>query len=127
MVFIPYNNNSIEINFYTSTNNRAPLIEFLDSLNNKNVKAKVFERLTFIRNNKSLLKEPFSKHLEDGIFELRIKFSNLNIRILYFYFENSLIITNAFLKKTNKTPRKEIDKAKRYRQDYINRKGVHHA
>lgn len=126
MVFIPYNN-SIEINFYTSTNNRVPLIEFLDSLNNKNVKAKVFERLTFIRNNKSLLKEPFSRHLEEGIFELRIKFSNLNIRILYFYFENSLVITNGFLKKTNKTPRKEIEKAKRYRQNYINDKGGNYA
>ena len=127
MVFIPYNNNKIEIIVYQSVNNRIPFDDFLCSLNNKKVEGKILESLSLIKEDKSLLKEPLSKYLEDGIFEIRIRFSNLNIRILYFYFENSLVITNGFLKKTNKTPRKEIDKAKRYRQDYIDRKGVHHA
>ena len=124
MVFIPYNNNKIEIIVYQSVNNRIPFDDFLCSLNNKKAEGKILESLSLIKEDKSLLKEPLSKYLEDGIFKIRIRFSNLNIRILYFCFENSLIITNAFLKKTNKTPRKEIDKAKRYRQDYISRKEV---
>ena len=64
--------------------------------------------------------EPYSKHLSDGIFELRVK-SGTNIsRILYFfYIEKKIILTNGFLKKTMKTPHDEIKRAKEYRADYI--------
>lgn len=123
MSYIPYNTNKIELSFYQTDNNRTPFYDFLSSLDNRKAKEKILRSLSLIKEDKSLLKEPLSKHLKDGIFELRIWISNLNIRILYFYFEKELVITNAFLKKTNKTPMKEINKAKRYRQDYINRKG----
>ena len=32
------------------------------------------------------------------------------------------ILTNGFIKKTQKTPRNEIEKAKKYRADYMDRK-----
>jgi phage-related protein len=62
--------------------------------------------------------------LSDGIFEIRAKVSSNICRVLYFfYFGNQIILTNGFVKKTSKTPAKEIEKAKRYRKDYIQRKG----
>ena len=70
-----------------------------------------------------MLREPHSKELEDGIFELRAKVSTNISRVLYFfYFGNQIILTNGFIKKTFKTPDKEIEKAKKYRKDYIQRK-----
>lgn len=68
------------------------------------------------------LKEPYSKYLEDGIFELRGKVGNDISRVLYFfYYEGKIIVTNGFIKKTQKTPRKQIKIAKERRKDYIER------
>ncbi len=68
------------------------------------------------------MREPYSKHLEDGIFELRGKVGSDISRVLYFFYHNGVIIlTSGFIKKTRKTPKEEIQKAKRYRKDYLER------
>lgn len=65
---------------------------------------------------------PYSEQLEDGIFELRIKFGSNITRILYFFFVGkNIILTNGFMKKTQKTPPNEIAKAKQYRKIYLTR------
>ncbi|MGN1281915.1 MAG: type II toxin-antitoxin system RelE/ParE family toxin [Succinivibrio sp.] len=59
-----------------------------------------------------------TKLLDDGIWELRPG----NNRVLYFYFrDETFVILHHFRKKTQKTPKKEIDKAKREKQDWIER------
>ena len=64
------------------------------------------------------LREPHSKHVEDGIFELRAKQGSDISRVLYFFFVGKkAILTNGFLKKTMK----EIGLAKKYRQEFLNR------
>ncbi|MFR6598118.1 MAG: type II toxin-antitoxin system RelE/ParE family toxin, partial [Finegoldia magna] len=66
--------------------------------------------------------QPYSKHLEDGIFELRAKPGRDIKRVLYFfYFDKKVILTNGFVKKTQKTPKSEIQKAKKYRDDFMER------
>ncbi|MGL4867269.1 MAG: type II toxin-antitoxin system RelE/ParE family toxin [Cetobacterium sp.] len=43
-------------------------------------------------------------------------------RIFYFFFtKEKIVLTNGFIKKTQKTPKKEIEKAKEYKFDYIRR------
>ena len=70
------------------------------------------------------LRKPYSKHLEDGIFEVRGKVGSDISRILYFfYYGGRIILTNGFIKKTQKTPRGEIEKAKLYRKDFMERFG----
>jgi len=60
--------------------------------------------------------------LSEGIFELRIKVGSDISRVLYFFIAgNKIILTNGFIKKTQKTPTAEIDRAKRFRADYISR------
>ena len=67
-----------------------------------------------------LIREPYSKALEDGIFELRCNGINITIRLLYFFVPNKkAVITNAFVKKTQQTPRNEIELAKERRAEYV--------
>ena len=66
--------------------------------------------------------QKLSSHIEDGIFELRVKLKNRISRSFFFFSINKMIIfTNGFIKKTIKTPRNEIDKAKRIRDYWRNK------
>ena len=57
-----------------------------------------------------------------GIFELRAKVGTDISRVLYFfYYEGRIVMTNGFVKKTQKTPREEIQIAKDRRKDFIER------
>ncbi len=58
-----------------------------------------------------------------GLYELRIKFSNDIARIFYFtYYNQEIILLNGFIKKTMKTPKRELVRAKRYMDDFIRRR-----
>ena len=88
---------------------------FIDSLDAK-ARAKVFGRLELLEEYGSRIGMPFSRHLEDGIFELRILCGDGNIRILYFFVAGQrIVISHGFLKKTKKAPRREIERAKKNR------------
>ena len=88
------------------------------------MKAKMFHLVDMLENYGNELREPYSKHLGDGIFELRCKLGTDITRVLYFfYYEGRIILTHGFIKKTRKTPSSEIEKAKQYRKDFIERNG----
>lgn len=119
--------NDFEIIFYQKHNGKEPTKDFLMRLNVK-ARAKMLRTITLLEENGNELHEPFSKHLDDGIFELRTQFGENILRILYFFYHdfllqgNHIILTHGFKKKTNKTPQREIDTAKRYRNDYLSRR-----
>ena len=72
-----------------------------------------------------MVPEKFFKHLEgtEGLFEIRIKVGNDIFRILCFFDEGNLVILlNGFQKKTEKTPKNEIEKAERLKQQYYDDK-----
>lgn len=70
------------------------------------------------------LRESYSKAIDDGIFEIRCKVGTNITRVLYFfYFEGKIVLTNGFVKKTQKTPPEEIRLAKERRADYKERMG----
>ena len=62
------------------------------------------------------------KYIEDGIFELRTEFEG-NIYRTFFIFDGDQVVVlfKGFQKKGQRTPRKEIDKAKRIKQEYDGR------
>jgi phage-related protein len=65
----------------------------------------------------------FFKHLDDGIYEIRIEYKSDIYRIFSFFDEGRLIILlHGIKKKTQKTPRKEIDRAKELRREYYEKK-----
>lgn len=111
------------VEFYETKEGERPAEEFLDELDVK-MRGKLVMTLKVLQEQGNRLREPYSKHLEDGIFEVRGKVGSDISRVLYFfYYGERIILTNGFIKKTQKTPRGEIEKAKRYRKDFIERAG----
>lgn len=106
---------------FAEINDKVPMIEFLESLSIKE-RAKIFvyiDKLVELKNIGIQPKEKLSKHLDDGIFELRVCFENRISRSFYFYeSEKQIIFTHGFVKKEQKTPTKEIERAKLIRKIY---------
>ncbi len=110
-----------EIIFYDKPDGTEPVKEFLDSLDVK-MRAKMLRTIQLLAVNGTDLREPYSKGLEDGIFELRAKVGSDISRVLYFFIVGrKVILTNGFIKKTNKIPAGEKEKAKRYHAEYLSR------
>ena len=113
---------NFSVDFYREIDGRKPVGIFIRSLDIK-MKAKVVANLHLLEEYGNLAREPLSKELEDGIFELRTIEGNNIARILYFFDKNRIIIaTNGFIKKQQKTPVSEIELAKQRKADYHKRK-----
>lgn len=115
------------VEFYEKANGESELWNFLEMLRMKsktNKDARIQYKqislyIQLLQNEGTRLPEKITRHLDDGIWELRPG-SN---RILYFYFDDdTFVLLHQFYKKTQKTPRREIDKAKSERDDYLSRK-----
>ncbi|WEV69600.1 type II toxin-antitoxin system RelE/ParE family toxin [Bifidobacterium sp. ESL0775] len=115
-----------EVEFYALPDGTEPMSEFLNSLPKK-VRVKASRSIALLRQYGNRLREPESKYLDDGIFELRSKQSTNTVRSFYFFIEGrKIIMTHGIVKKQNKTPPAELLKAKKYRDDWLRRKGLKH-
>ena len=113
---------NFDVDFYDLADGTRPAEVFIEGLPPK-MMAKVLRSVHMLQLNGSELREPYSKHLDDGIFEIRAKVSTDISRVLYFFMVGrKAILTHGFIKKTEKTPLSEIDRAKKYRAEYLNRR-----
>lgn len=132
MCFITYNISEVkskellklfEVEYYEKSDGTYPAEEFILSQDIK-MQTKLFRLLELLELKGNELREPYSKSLSDGIFEIRAIHGNNITRVLYFFVvDKKIILTNGFVKKTQKTPENEIELAKKYRKDYELRKG----
>ena len=115
------------IEFYENRNGQSKLWDFMESLRRKSHKNKD-SRIQFkqiglciqlLQDKGTRLPETITKHLEDGIWELR---PGTNRVFYFFYDNNTFVLLHHYKKKSQKTPRREIEKAKRERADYLIRK-----
>lgn len=112
------------IEFYREKNGISEVEEYIKKLNSSNNKedrikySKISAYMDLLHENGLSLKEPYIKKIDKEIWELR----PIRDRILFAIVkEEKFFILNYFIKKTQKTPKKEIDKAKRLLNDYMNR------
>ena len=106
-----YNENGYKVKFYQDDKGDIPMISYLEKINKKE-KAKILKYIEFLKDNEGYLDEPYSKHINGKIRELRVDVSKNKHRIFYFTFiKKTIILLHAFLKITAKTPNKEINKA----------------
>ena len=112
-----------EIELYEKLDGSCPVAEFLERLEPK-MWAKVARNIDLLALNNITLREPLVKPVEDGIFELRTQVGNNISRVFYFFFTGKkIILTNGFIKKTQKTPRKYIEVALEFKNEYLSRGG----
>lgn len=109
------------VEFYDDENGKLPVKDFILEQDVK-MQAKIAHNIELLQEYGNMLRMPYSEHLEDGIFELRSIVGNNITRVLYFFvIGQNIILTNGFVKKTQKTPKSEIELAKKRRNEYLNR------
>ena len=107
--------------FYETEKGKKPVEEFLNSLDVK-MRAKMVSMMELLEEKRNQLREPYSKPVDDGIFELRaVQGNNITRALYFFYVGKTIVITNGFVKKQQKTPSKEISLAKERRADFLRR------
>jgi len=112
------------IYFYRTKDGSRPVADYIIELSNKTDKdsriklSKIQDYINALREYGLQLREPHIKHLDGEIWELR----PLRDRILFVAWHNgSFVLLHQFMKKTRKTPAREIEKAKRELADLIER------
>ncbi len=117
-----------QIEFYEKEDGTSELRDFLEELRLKAKSSKdariqhkqIMLYIQLLQDHGTRLGENITKHLDDNIWELRPG----DNRVLYFFFkDNAFVLLHQFRKKTQKTPPREIEKAKTERDDWIRRKG----
>ena len=113
-----------KIYFYRDRRGREPVADYLFQLAKKTDKDskiklnKISDYIEMLRINGTQAGEPYIKHIDGKIWELR----PLRDRILFAaWVEGGYVLLHHFLKKTQKTPEKEIAKAKRELSDLLER------
>ncbi len=112
-----------EIKFYKTAKGKSPVEEFFNTLSAKQAQ-KVIWVLKLIEELNMIPKQYFKKMVNtDDIWEIRVKFGSNIFRLLGFFDGAKLIvISHAFQKKMQKTPRQAIQLAEQRKQDYFRRK-----
>ena len=107
--------------FYKTQRGDSPFDSFLEGHNDK-VRAKFIKLMTVLREHGPNLKRPYADILRDGIRELRVGLAGDTYRALFFFFVGkTIVITHAFMKKTDKVAPEEIERALRYKRDFEER------
>ena len=115
-----------EVIFYHLRNGESPVEEYLDDLKRQGESSKTarINRVKILSYMSSLSEygtrvgQPVVKHIEGDLWELR----PLRNRIFFFTWkENRFVLLHYFIKKSQKTPKIEIEKAKSRLKDFLDR------
>lgn len=115
-----------DVEFYEDKNGSQPVKEVLIELRDKSRTSKdariqyhkILENILALQTYGTRIGEPQVKHLNGNLWELR----PLSHRIIFFYWcNNRFVLLHHFIKKTKKTPVKEIEQATRNLKDFIER------
>lgn len=113
-------NTDFTLVFYQDAQGYSQSLEYLRAMNNKHG-AKAKKWLALLEERGPNLPRPYADVLEDKVRELRPAIEHHQHRFLYVISGKIIVVTNAFLKKTDRVPKLEIEKAKRSMADWLRR------
>ena len=110
-----------DIEFWEDKKGYSDVADYIENLSKKSDKdsrvnlRKIVAYIDILSEKGSSICYPVARHIDDDIWELR----PLDNRFMYAYITgNKIIILSHFIKKTNKTPKAEIEKAKKRLEEY---------
>jgi len=115
-----------KIKVYEDANGNSPVADYLEELNVKartskdsRIRAKkIAEYFNTLKAYGTRAGLPTMRHIEDGIWELR----PINDRFFFAYWKGDMfIVLHHYVKKAQKAPRREIDRAKQNLEDFLKR------
>lgn len=104
---------SIAVIFFVEEGGSCPLLVWLDQLPAK-VQDKCIVRIERLAELGHELRRPEADILRDGIYELRTSYQSVNYRMLYFFHQQTAVISHG-LTKEKEVPQREIEMAIRHR------------
>jgi len=116
-----------DVQFYEDKQGHQPIKEILLALRDKAKTSKdariqyqkILAYIRLLENHGTRVGEPIVKHIDGDIWELR----PMMHRVFFFYWQdNKFILLHHFIKKTKKTPSREIEQAQRNMKDFRTRK-----
>ena len=109
--------------FYVRAEGGSPVEEFLESLDSR-TQARFAWSIDQLRTRNIQAREPLVRHIEGKLWELRRESQTNIYRLLYVFLTGERILfLHGFQKKTQKTPRREIETALRRLDDFTRREG----
>lgn len=113
-----------EIIFYQKANGETPVLDYMRELSKSKSKDsriklnKIAQYIKVLEEKGTRAGEPFMKHIDGDIWELR----PLQDRILFGALVNGrFVLLHTFVKRTDKTPEREKEQARRELRDYLER------
>jgi len=114
--------------FYRDKNGKSEIVDYLDDLKQRGLTSKtdrinrdkILAYIGALEQYGTRIGEPMVKHIDGNIWELR----PIANRIFFFYWkDNKFVLLHHFIKKTRKTPPREIEQARNKMKDFIERHG----
>jgi phage-related protein len=109
------------VEFYADADGDSPVLDWYESLDEK-TKAKLIWIFQLLESNGIELGMPYIKPLGDKLYEIRADVNRNAFRVVYFlHTGRRFILLHGFQKKTQKTPTKELARARTYLEDFLER------
>jgi phage-related protein len=113
----------VVVDFFCQASGKSPAEDFIRSLDGRS-RRKFYFVLELLEEMGHRLPEPYAKYIGNDIFELRFTGTEGAVRVFYFFFhQDRVIITNGFIKKTQKTPDNEKAMAVSRRKEFLGAQG----
>lgn len=110
-----------KVELYDRPDGSSPVTEFIEQQSSHN-QAEIYAEFDDLAEFGLMPRGEKLKHLEGKLWELRFKGEALQFRFIYFAHKGrKLVILHGFCKKTPKTPKRELEVARRRLQDYLDR------
>lgn len=108
--------------FYRTARGDEPALEYIRA-QARSHRATIGRALRYLEELGHAARRPMADYLGDDLYELRIPVDGHQHRVLYFFYERTVIVlTSAFLKNEERVPRNELARASRRRAEWLGRR-----